>query len=129
MKRLLATMALGMALLSACGAHAVATPKPADSCTPPAGGRCAGDVPWGRSIIVSADGRQLGGIVLCGGTLHATETDDRVTIRLHVGAMGPGTMTCARVSVEVTLREPLGTRTVVDAVTGRTVQVGDSPFD
>ena len=123
MRRLLATLVLGMALLSACGGHAAAHPQAADSCTPPAGGRCAADVAWGRSIDVSADDRHLGGIVICGGTLRATETDDQVTVRLHVGAMGPGTMLCARVPVSVTLQRPLGTRTVVDAVSGRTLRV------
>jgi hypothetical protein len=93
------------------------------SCTPPAGGRCAADVAWPGPIDLSPDGRRLHGNVLCGGSLHATESGSRVVIRLHVGAMGPGTMACARVDVGVRLSEPLGSRTVVDAVSGSRVQV------
>jgi hypothetical protein len=74
-------------------------------------------------ISLSTDGHRLHGVITCGGTLHATETDDTVTITLHVGAMGPGTMLCARVDVSVRLAQPLGQRTVVDAVSGRVIQV------
>jgi hypothetical protein len=125
MKRLLVVL-LTAAVLSGCGAHAATQPtetEPAAACTPPAGGRCATDVAWTGTIGVSADGRHLGGIVLCGGTLHATETDGRVTIRLHVGALGPGAMACARVPVRVALDAPLGHRVVVDAASGRTIRV------
>jgi len=90
---------------------------------PPAGGRCAADVAWPGPIELSADGRRLHGIVLCGGTLHASESADRVTIRLHVGALGAGVMSCARVDVGVSLAAPLGSRTVVDAVSGHDVRV------
>lgn len=72
---------------------------------------------------MSTDGRRLHGIVLCGGVLHATETSDRVTLRLHVGAMGPGAMSCARVDVGVQLHTPLGSRTVVDGVSGNAIRV------
>lgn len=122
MKRLLVVL-LVTTVLSGCGARAATAPEPAAACTPPAGGRCAADVAWSGTIGVSADDRHLGGIVLCGGTLHATETDDRVTIRLHVGAVGPGAMACARVPVRVALDAPLGHRVVVDAVSGRTIRV------
>jgi hypothetical protein len=72
---------------------------------------------------MSPDGRRLHGVVLCGGTLRATESADRVTITLHVGAMGPGMMSCAMVDVSVRLATPLGDRTVVDGVTGQVVHV------
>jgi hypothetical protein len=72
---------------------------------------------------VSPDGRRLHGVVGCGGTLHATESADTVTITLHVGAMGPGMMSCAMVDVGVRLAHPLGSRTVVDAVSGHDVKV------
>jgi hypothetical protein len=62
-------------------------------------------------------------VVLCGGTLHAAETADRVTITLHVGAMGPGMMSCARVDVGVRLATPLGHRTIIDGVTEHVVHV------
>ena len=90
---------------------------------PPAGGRCAADVAWPGAIQLSRDGTRLHGVVLCGGTLRATETGSTVSITLHVGAMGPGTMSCARADVGVRLIEPLGNRTVVDAVSGLRVQV------
>jgi hypothetical protein len=131
MTRLLVVL-LTTVVLSGCGAHAATAPtatKPAATCTPPAGGRCAADVAWTGTIGVSADGRHLGGVVLCGGTLHVTETGDRVTIRLHVGALGPGAMACARVPVQVALDAPLGHRVVVDAVSGRTVRVTPIPVD
>jgi hypothetical protein len=65
----------------------------------------------------------LGGPVLCGGTLHAIESADRVTLRLHLRRIGPGAMTCARVEVSVRLAEPLGSRPVYDAVTGDRIPV------
>jgi hypothetical protein len=127
-RRLLAPLLLLLVVLSACASHAAAAPRPDPTpspaaCTPPAGGRCAADVPWSGTILVSADGRRLHGVITCGGTLKATETADTVTITLHVGAMGPGTMTCARVDVGVRLVTPLGQRTVVDAVIGTPLRV------
>jgi hypothetical protein len=65
----------------------------------------------------------LHGVVGCGGSLHATENADTVTITLHVEAMGPGIMSCAMVDVGVRLAHPLGSRTVVDAVSGHDVKV------
>jgi hypothetical protein len=99
------------------------TSSPTASCTPPAGGRCAADVAWPGAIHLSADGRTLHGVVGCGGTLRAVEAADTVTLTLHVGAMGPGTMSCAMVDVGVRLPGPLGSRTVVDGVSGHQVRV------
>jgi hypothetical protein len=127
-RRLLLPLLLLVLALSSCASHAATaphvtpTPSPA-SCSPPAGGRCAADVAWPGSIQVSADGRRLHGVINCGGTLHATETSDKVTITLHIGAMGPGTLSCARVDVGVTLVAPLGPRTVIDGVSGKTLRV------
>ena len=108
-------------VLSGCWRHGAesssADPKPA-ACTTPAGGRCAADVAWRGPIDVSADGMRLHGMVPCGGTLHATETSDRVTVTLHVSAMGPGMMSCALVDVGVRLASPLGHRAVFDSVSG-----------
>jgi hypothetical protein len=118
----LAALLLG-GVLSGCGGHVAAAPRP-DPCTPPAGGRCAADVAWHGGIALSPDGRTLGGIVLCGGTLHAAESAERVEIRLHVGAVGAGGMACARVPVTVQLAEPLGGRPVYDAVSGHRIPVG-----
>jgi hypothetical protein len=124
-RRLLLPMFLVL-VLTGCRWHLGSTdaagPPPA-SCTPPAGGRCAADIGWPGSIHASADGRRLHGKVICGGTLYATETAARVTIRLHVSAMGPGTMSCAVPDIGVRLASALDGRTVVDAVTGRTVRV------
>jgi hypothetical protein len=127
-RRLLVPLLLLLVALSGCASHAAAAPRPDPtpspvSCTPPAGGRCAGDVGWPGAIHVSADGRRLHGIVNCGGTLHATETAETVTLTLHVGAMGGGSMSCARVDVGVRLSSPLGQRTVVDAVSGKSLRV------
>jgi hypothetical protein len=106
--------------LTACRVPHIA---PGDACSPPAGGRCAQDAGWRGPLLVTPDGRRLHQEIICGGVLHATETADQVTIRLHLDAMGPGTMSCARVDVGVRLETPLGDRTVVDAVSGRTVRV------
>ncbi|WP_151081958.1 hypothetical protein [Nocardioides cynanchi] len=127
-RRLLLPLMLLVVVVSGCASHAAAAapPHPTPShaaCTPPPGGRCAADVAWPGPIQLSADGRRLHGVINCGGTLHAAETADTVTLTLHVGAMGPGTMSCARVDVGVRLATPLGQRTVVDAVTGHTVKV------
>jgi hypothetical protein len=113
------------AILSACGAKqsVEVTSPPPSSCTPSAGGRCAAYVPWSGRIHLSPDGRRLHGIVDCGGTLHATETGDTVTLTLHVSALRPGMMSCARVDVGVTLAQPLGQREVLDGVSGRPIQV------
>lgn len=128
MRRLAPALAVLALLLTGCGAHAAATqgkPEPSpSSCTAPAGGRCAGDVAWHGGIALSPDGRTLHGIVLCGGTLHATESADRVELRLHVGAVPAGGMMCARVNVSVRLAEPLGSRPVYDAVSGARIPVG-----
>jgi hypothetical protein len=124
MRRMLALLAAGL-VVTACGPGQRATVDrhPPPTCSPPAGGRCASDLPWHGAIDVSPDGRRIGGVVLCGGTLRATESALRVTITFHVGRMGPGTMTCARVPVVVVLDQPLGNKTVVDAVSGRTLRV------
>jgi hypothetical protein len=130
-RRLLLPLLLLVVALSGCASHATTaphtqpTPAPT-SCTPPPGGRCAADVAWPGPIHLSADGQRLHGIVNCGGTLRATESADTVTITLHVGRMGPGTMSCARVDVGVHLAAPLGQRTVVDGVSGKPVRVAGS---
>lgn len=78
---------------------------------------------WRGPIQLAPDGRTLHGIVLCGGTLDATESAGRVDLRLHVGAIGPGGMMCARARVSVRLSEPLGGRPVYDAVSGDRIAV------
>jgi hypothetical protein len=74
-------------------------------------------------MTLTSDGLMLTGVVLCGGTFHATESGDRVTLRLHVPAIGAGAMLCARVEVSVRLQEPLGRRPVYDEVSGGLVRV------
>jgi hypothetical protein len=115
--------------LSACGSAGSSTPAtdPAGTCTPSPGGRCAADVPWPGRIQLSADGRRLRGVIDCGGTLHATEAGDTVTLTLHVGAMGPGTMSCVRARVGVRLARPLGSRSLVDGVSGKPIRVVTTP--
>jgi hypothetical protein len=120
----LAFLVLGFVLSACQWPHHAVAPRTVP-CTPPAGGRCAASVAWPGAIVVADGGRWLHGPILCGGTLRATETDTSVTITLHVGALGPGAMSCARVDVGVRLRAPLGTRNVVDGVSGRAVRVDD----
>jgi hypothetical protein len=128
-RRLLAPLLLLVIALSGCAVHAATatrpdpTPSPTSTCTPPAGGRCAADVAWRGSIQISADGRRHHGVIICGGTLRASETADTVTLTLHVAKLGPGMMSCARVDVGVRLASPLGQRTVVDAVSGKSLRV------
>jgi hypothetical protein len=112
-----------MLLLSLTGCRWHTATEATSSCTPPAGGRCAGDVAWHGPIHLSADGRRFHARVSCGGVLHATENPTTVTVRLHVGAMGPGSMSCAVPDLGVRLASPLGDRTVVDAVSGQTLRV------
>jgi hypothetical protein len=124
-RRWVMTLLAVLLTLTACSQARARVAPPPDRCTPPAGGRCAADVAWPGPIEVSADGRRLHGIVLCGGTLRVVgQTPDRVTLRLHVGAMGPGTMSCARVDVGARLAKPLAGRAVYDAVSGRRLAVG-----
>jgi hypothetical protein len=125
-RRLPTTLLLGLILglvLSGCrwSRHGAA------SCTPPAGGRCAQDVAWSGPIYVTRDGYRLHQVIVCGGTLSATETTAAVSIRLHLGAIGAGAMSCAKVDVGVHLASPLGDRTVVDSMSGRAVRVVHGP--
>ncbi len=123
MTRLLLLPLVMLLALTGCRWDGVAEPQATASCTPPAGGRCAADVAWHGPILLSAGGRRLHARVSCGGVLHATETPTTVTLRLHVGAMGPGSMSCAVPDIGVRLATPLGDRPVVDAVSGQTLRV------
>jgi hypothetical protein len=100
-------------------------------CAPPAGGRCAGPEPippdlwWGThrtglqaGPAVSRDGRAIVVIVSCGGRLVVHESQDEVLITWIVGAVGAGGMSCAEVALTAYLRQPLGSRRLVDGVTG-----------
>jgi hypothetical protein len=132
MRRLPSALAVLALVLTGCAPHelwAGRPPTPSPSiCTPPAGGRCAADVPWPGPIMVSPNGRELHGIINCGGTLRVVgQTTDRVTIRLHVGAMGPGSMSCARVEIGSRLSAPLGHRQVYDGVSGQRLDVLVAP--
>ncbi|MGZ4489578.1 MAG: hypothetical protein ACXVEU_01870 [Nocardioidaceae bacterium] len=78
--------------------------------------------------MISPNGHLLHGIINCGGTLHVvSQTADRVVVRLHVGAMGPGSMSCARVDVVTHLATPLDRRPVFDAVEHRRLPVVVAP--
>lgn len=126
MRRLLLLLAVCLLLSSGCGSRTAVTgtpPPTLSTCSPPAGGRCAGDVAWRGPMSLSSDGLMLTGVVLCGGTFHATESSDRVTLRLHVAAIGAGAMLCARTEVSVRMDEPLGNRPVYDAVSGDRIRV------
>lgn len=124
-RRSIAPVLLLVLALSGCASHAAVAPPPhpTPGCSPPAGGRCAADVAWRGPIHLTSDGLRLHARVGCGGVLHESETADTVRIRLHVGKMPPGSMSCALLDVGVRLAAPLGNRTVVDAVTGSVVRV------
>jgi hypothetical protein len=107
-RRLLLALLVLLAL-TGCGRYGVAQPV-TPSCSPPAGGRCAHDVAWPGAIHLSPDGRRLHGRIVCGGSLTAAESPDRVVVRLHLSAMGPGTMSCAVRDVGVRLASPLDGR-------------------
>jgi hypothetical protein len=100
-------------------------------CTPLAGGRCAGPEPiplytWPGTPrtplyagpAVSPDGRTIIVIVPCGGRLVVHESQDEVLITWIASALGAGVMSCAEVALTVHLRQPLGSRRLVDSVTG-----------
>ncbi|HET9840523.1 MAG TPA: hypothetical protein VFQ01_00815 [Nocardioides sp.] len=120
-RRLLLAWVL-LLLLTGCRWHGAEGTK-STSCTPPAGGWCAQDSAWSGPIYLTRDGLRLHQVIICGGTLHASETADRVYLRLHLGAIGAGAMSCAKADVGVRLESPLGDRTVVDSVGGRVVRV------
>jgi len=101
-------------------------------CTPQGGGRCAGPEPippdlWqgtahsGRLLegpAVSPDGRTIIAAVECGGRLVARESRDEVVVTYIASAVGAGGMSCAEVALTAYLRQPLGSRRLVDGVTG-----------
>jgi hypothetical protein len=100
-------------------------------CTPLAGGRCAGPEPiplytWPGTPrtplyagpAVSPDGRTIIVIVPCGGRLAVHESQVEVLITWIASALGAGVMSCAEVTLTVHLRQPLGSRRLVDGVTG-----------
>ena len=120
MIRLVLATLLAAPVLAGCGGHAEAKPP---ACASYGGGRCAEDVAWSGPIYLTRNGMRLHQVIICGGTLHASETADKVYLRLHLGEMGPGSMSCAKVDVGVRLAQPLGHRTVVDSVGHRAVHV------
>jgi len=101
----------------------------ATGCTPPAGGRCAGQQPLPpdqldtsskvlfSGVGMSPDGRTIIVIVQCGGRLVARESKNEVLLTWIAGSVGPGVMSCANVPLTAHLRRPLGGRPVIDGVT------------
>ena len=120
---LLACVAL---VLVACanptGTAGVPAAPSATSCAPPAGGRCEGPEPI-ESMVVSANGRRLATVVMCGGWLRVSETTSVVQVTYVASAVGAGAMSCARVRLTAGLARPLADRAVVDATRGDRVAV------
>ena len=126
--RLLAPLAAASMIMTLLMAGGCAT----SGCTPQAGGRCAGPEPippdlWpgtarsGRLLdgpAVSPDGRTIIVFVECGGRLVVRESRDEVLVTWIASAVGAGGMSCAEVALTVYLRQPLGSRRLVDGVTG-----------
>jgi hypothetical protein len=70
-------------------------------------------------LAVSADGRTVSGRFQCGGRLRAKESGHTVTITYVASAVRSGAMSCAMVALKVRLATPLGSRRVVDGVSGQ----------
>jgi hypothetical protein len=99
------------------------SPKQRPSCTPQGGSRCAGPEQISVPLTVSAGGRRLQGRFLCGGRLRVQETSSRVTVTYVASKVRPGGLMCAQVPLAARLQAPLGSRPVVDGVTGKPVAV------
>jgi hypothetical protein len=99
------------------------SPKQRPSCTPQGGSRCAGPEQISVPLTVSAGGRRLQGRFLCGGRLRVQETSSRVTVTYVASKVRPGGLMCAQVPLTARLQAPLGSRPVVDGVTGKPVAV------
>jgi hypothetical protein len=67
---------------------------------------------------VSPDGRTIIAVVECGGRLVARESRDEVVVTYIASAVEPGGMSCGIVALTAHLRQPLGSRRLVDGVTG-----------
>jgi hypothetical protein len=108
--------------LAGCASNSQESPPRASSCTPPAGGRCAGPEGVGAALVgdlsAGKDGRTIRGRFQCGGQLEASETPQRITVTYVASQVRAGAMLCALVPLSVHLAAPVGSRTVVDAVTG-----------
>lgn len=110
MRRLfLATALVGLALTVR------ASSAGGEGCHDPAGGRCAGprDI---SSLTLTAHGRTLQAVVMCGGFLVAQEDRRRVVLTYYEPEIAPGARLCAMVPLAVHLRAPLGSRVVLDGV-------------
>ena len=94
-------------------------PPPAPPCGQVGGGRCTGPAPIGRGVLsVTSDGRTVMGAFGCGGSLTATDDAAQVRVTYTASAVPAGGLSCTSVVLTVTLPAPLGSRTLVDGVTG-----------
>ena len=105
-------------MATALGAALLVVPACSHACSPPAGGRCPGPVPL-TSVGVDDMGRHLSVFTLCGGRLHAKESRDAVTVTYVASRVGAGAMSCACITLRVTLSAPVGRRAMLDGVTHR----------
>ncbi len=131
---LLAFVAASAVTTAACGqansATAGTSSEPtatASSCAPLGGGRCAGPEAVTDAIVgqLSADsaGTTISGRFQCGGELTASETSSHVVLTYVASAVTAGGMACAVVPLSVQLKAPLGSRTLIDGVSGGQLDV------
>jgi hypothetical protein len=142
MTKTLACATLATALLSAAGcassgvthpgASVHVLPSPPTSPTPShvvdgckfiAGGRCGGPTAISIPIYVREGEHVLHARFMCGGKLQAAETSTEVRLTWVASRVGSGAMSCAMVDLAAQLPSALGNRSVVDAVSGRTLVV------
>jgi hypothetical protein len=74
-------------------------------------------------LQLSSDGRTISGRFQCGGRLEASETARQVLLTYVASAVGPGAMACALVPLSVHLPTAVGSRTVIDGVSGQHLRV------
>lgn len=126
-------VALCAAIVTACSS-AGATLRPVahhiheKTCSPPVGGRCPGPEAVGDALIsdllLSKDGLTISGRFQCGGKLEVSEGPRRILLTYIASYVRQGGMACAMVPVSVHLDGPVGSRVVIDGVTGRRLHFG-----
>jgi hypothetical protein len=103
-------------------------PPPPLVCGISAGGRCPGPEPVHQALLsdllLSKDGHTLHGLFLCGGRLMVTEKARRVVLTYIGSHVRPGGMSCAMIRLSVHLTGALGSRAVIDGVTGKHLHIG-----
>jgi hypothetical protein len=74
-------------------------------------------------LLLSRDGRTLHGRFACGGRLRVGESARRVVLTYLASYVRQGGMACAMVPLSVRLSSRLGSRDVIDGVTGQHLHI------